>query len=96
MIETWERELAILTDHTYHYPDQLMLAKIDDFVFKGGGYYSLGKDYFDSVRPDYVVDGWFARGNFVYDADFLKSNAQLLATFGDGDWRYDIYQMNSP
>ena len=96
VIETWERELGVLTDHTYHYPDQLMLAKIDNAVFRGGGYYSLGKDYFDSVRPSYVVDGWFARGNHLYDADYLKSNARLIASFGDGDWRYDIYQMNSP
>jgi hypothetical protein len=96
VIETWERELGILTDHNYHYPDQLMLAKIDDAVFHGGGYYSLGADYFSSVRPSYVVDGWFARGNHVYDAGFLKEHAQLIASLGDGDWRYDIYQMNPP
>ncbi len=96
VIETWERELGVLTDHTYHYPDQLMLAKIDNAVFRGGGYYSLGKDYFDSVHPGYVVGGWFGRGNHVYDEDFLKSNTRLIASFGDGDWRYDIYQMNSP
>jgi 4-amino-4-deoxy-L-arabinose transferase-like glycosyltransferase len=96
VIETWERELGVLTDHTYHYPDQLMLAKIDSAVFHNGGYYSLGADYFNSVRPSYVIDGWFARGNHVYDANFLKSNARLIASLGDGDWRYDIYQMNSP
>jgi len=96
VIETWERELGALTDHTYHYPDQLMLAKINNFVFHGGEYFSLGADYFNSVHPSYVIDGWFARGNFVYDADFLKENAQLIASFGEGDWRYDIYQMNSP
>jgi 4-amino-4-deoxy-L-arabinose transferase-like glycosyltransferase len=96
VIETWERELGILTDHTYHYPDQLMLAKIDNAVFRGGEYYSLGADYFNSVHPSYVIDGWFARGNNVYDASYLKKNARLIASFGDGDWRYDIYQMNSP
>jgi hypothetical protein len=96
VIETWERELGILTDHTYHYPDQLMLAKIDNAVFHGSEYDSLGADYFNSVRPSYVIDGWFARGNHLYAASFLKENAQLIASFGDGDWRYDIYQMNSP
>ncbi|HET7378338.1 MAG TPA: glycosyltransferase family 39 protein, partial [Anaerolineae bacterium] len=36
VIETWERELGILTDHNYHYPDQLMLAKIDSAAYRGG------------------------------------------------------------
>jgi hypothetical protein len=97
VIETWERELGILTDHNYHYPDQLMLAKIDNASYRGGDQnYSLGAEYFSSVRPSYVVVGWFGRLYHVYDNDFLNKNARVIASFGDGDWRYDVYQMNSP
>ncbi len=97
VIETWERELGVLTDHNYHYPDQLMLAKIDSAAYRGGDQnYSLGADYFNSVRPDYVVVGWFGRLYKVYDVDYLQRTAHVIASFGDGDWRYDIYQMNTP
>ena len=96
VIETWERELGILTDHNYHYPDQLMLAKIDSALYQGGDpNYSLGAEYFSSVRPSYVIVGWFARLYRVYDIAFLNSNGRVIASFGDGDWRYDIYQMNA-
>jgi hypothetical protein len=97
VIETWERELGILTNHNYHYPDQLMLAKIDNALHRGGDQnYSLGAGYFESVRPDYVVAGWFGRLYKVYDVEYLDQNGKVIASFGDGDWRYDVYQMNPP
>ncbi len=97
VIETWERELGILTDHNYHYPDQSMLTKIDDATYRGGDQnYSLGADYFNSVHPAYVVVGWFGRLYKVYDTDFLDKHGRIIASFGDGDWRYDVYQMNIP
>ena len=97
VIETWERELGILTNHNYHYADQSMLAKIDNALYRGGDQnYSLGADYFNSVHPRYVVVGWFGRLYNVYDSDYLNKNARIIASFGDGDWRYDVYRMNSP
>ncbi len=97
VIETWERELGILTDHNYHYPDQLMLAQIDKALYRGGNQnYSLGADYFNAVHPAYVVVGWFGRLYKVYDTDYLNSHGKVIASFGDGDWRYDVYQMNTP
>ncbi len=97
IVETWERELGILTNHNYHYPDQLMLAKIDNALYRGADQgYSLGADYFSSVHPKYVVVGWFGRLYNVYNSDFLNKNGRIIASFGDGDWRYDVYQMNLP
>jgi hypothetical protein len=97
VIETWERELGILTDHNYHYPDQLMLAQIDNASYRGGDQnYSLSADYFKSVKPDYVIVGWFGRLYKVYNADYLNSHGKVIASFGDGDWRYDVYQMSIP
>jgi 4-amino-4-deoxy-L-arabinose transferase-like glycosyltransferase len=97
VIETWELELGILADRNYHFPDQSIMVKIDNALHRGGDQnYSLGADYFNAVHPSYVVVGWFGRLYKVYDIDFLDKNAKIVASFGDGDWRYDIYQMNTP
>jgi hypothetical protein len=97
VIETWETELGILTDRNYHFPDQSIMVDIDNALHHGGDQnYSLGEEYFRAVRPDYVVVGWFGRLYKVYDIDFLDKNAKVVASFGDGDWRYDVYQMNAP
>ncbi len=96
VIETWERELSILLpDHRYHFPDQSLLAHADTFVYSGGALdYVLGADYFNQVRPDYVVVGWYARFNQIYDLDFLTQHGKLIGSIGDGEWRYDVYQLH--
>jgi len=94
IIETWERELGVLTDHQYHFPDQLLLAQADDFIYHGGERnYVLGADYFSRLRPQYVIEGWYARFNRIYDIDYLQKHGSLVETVGDGVWRYDIYKM---
>jgi hypothetical protein len=54
----------------------------------------LGETYFTSIRPDYVVVGWFARYSQLYDIDYLMKHGELVAIFGDGDWRYDVYRLD--
>ncbi|MBN1312196.1 MAG: glycosyltransferase family 39 protein [Anaerolineae bacterium] len=94
VIETWERELSILTDHRYHFPDQSLLAQTHAAVYHGGPRdYSLGADYFDRVRPSYVVIGFYGRLNQIYDLDFLTRHSTLIATIGQDEWRYDIYKL---
>jgi 4-amino-4-deoxy-L-arabinose transferase-like glycosyltransferase len=94
VIETWERELGILTDHRYHYPDESLLTQTTRFLHRGGPRdYALGAEYFDRVRPAYVVEGWFARYNQIYDTDFLRKHGTLIASDGDGEWRYDVYRL---
>ncbi len=95
VIETWERELSILSDHRYHFPDQSLLAHADTFIYLGGEKnYVLGADYFNQVRPDYVVVGWYARFNQIYDLDFLAQHGKLIGSIGDGEWRYDVYELH--
>ncbi len=100
IIETWERELGILTNHKYHYPDASLLASADEPIYRNSNtsnsHAFLGKDYFDSVRPDYVIVGWYARFNNIYDTDYLAQNAILIKSIGDGPWRYDLYKMKDP
>ena len=94
VIETWERELSVLTNHRYHFPDQSLLAHADTFIYSGGARnYALGADYFNQVRPAYVVVGWYARFNQIYDIDYLTQHGKLIGSVGDGEWRYDIYEL---
>jgi Dolichyl-phosphate-mannose-protein mannosyltransferase len=94
VIETWERELAILTDHKYHFPDQSLLAQTHAMIYHGTpGNYVLGKDYLLARRPKYLVLGWFARWMKLYDTDFLAEHGCLLNTIGQDEARYDIYEL---
>ena len=95
VIETWERELSVMTNHQYHYPDQILLARAHAYNYRGGdANYLLGEDYFMKAKPSYLVIGWFARFTNIYDVKFVNKFSHLVATFGDGDWRYDVYKMD--
>jgi len=94
VIETWERELDILTDRRYHYPDESLLTPATRFIHRGGPHdYALGEEYFNRVRPTHVIVGWFARYFQIYDTDYLKRHGTVITTIGDGEWRYDVYQL---
>ena len=99
-IDTWERELGILTDHQYHYPDSALLAQAHEIVYRqrsgSQAYAILGEDYFRLAKPDYVVVGWYSRFNNLYDVDYLMQNAELITSIGDNVWGYDLYKMKKP
>jgi len=97
VIETWDREMSILTDHRYHFPDQSLLARTDVFIYHAGARdYILGSDYFNQVRPSFVIVGWYSRWNQIYDMDFLTKYGDLVTTVGEGEWRYDVYKLHLP
>jgi hypothetical protein len=97
VIETWERELGILTDRNYHYPDQVMLAQVHSRLYRGeNNVYGLGDEYFLKVRPDYLVLGWYSRLNEIYDMATVNKYGKKIATVGSGEWRYDIYKLEFP
>ncbi len=97
VIETWERELSVLTALTFHYPDQSLLAPAHAATYRGGPRdYALGEDYFREHSPDLVVVGWYARSLGAYDLEYLATNADLVATVGEGEWRYDIFRFPRP
>jgi hypothetical protein len=94
LVETWERELSILTDHRYHFPDQSLLAQSHAAFYRGAaGGYALGLSYFQAVRPAYVVMGWFARFTQIYDSDYLSQHGTLIGTVGHDKWGYEIYEL---
>jgi 4-amino-4-deoxy-L-arabinose transferase-like glycosyltransferase len=95
VIETWECELVLLTNHKYHFPDQLLLAQTHAAVYHGNVQdHTLGMNYFLAHQPGYVVVGWFARWMTIYNVDFLAEHGCLLKTIGQGEARYEIYQLN--
>ena len=95
IIETWERELGILTDLTYHYPDQALLGDTYGAIYRDRPrLYVLGENYFQESESSYLVIGWFARSNNLYDMEYVDSHARLVTTFGSGDWRYDVYELD--
>jgi hypothetical protein len=94
IIETWERELGLLTNHRYHFLDQVYLARSQSVV-RGNPRqkdHALGAAYFEQVRPDYLVIGHHAHVTDIYDMAYVTTRATLIAKFGEGDLGYEIYQ----
>lgn len=87
LIETWEEELAIVTNHTYHFPSQIMEAAIVAEVFRGGPPASAQYDFRDHVDADYVIVGTYAKQVDFYSAASLQDYV-LIASIGT----YDIYE----
>jgi hypothetical protein len=48
------------------------------------------------VKPDYLIIGWYSRLNNIYDLDAVDRYGEVIASFGTGDWRYDVYKITVP
>jgi len=98
IIETTERELAILTDHKYHSPEESIILGIIAFYYNGSTSrdYQLGLEYFQKFRPEYLVSGYYARAYEVYDMDFVSKYYELENVIGSGIYLYDIYHLKEP
>lgn len=98
IIDTWERELGILTNHKYHYPDVSFLIDANNSQPGDGSTPEnagvLGEQYFDTVNPDYVIIGWYSRFNHIYDPAFLQQHARLVVSVGGEVWGYDLYALD--
>ncbi|HEX7975115.1 MAG TPA: hypothetical protein VF498_11955, partial [Anaerolineales bacterium] len=94
IVETWERELGVITNHNYHYPDQSLLARVDNATYHGGPTdYQLGLQYFSAIKPSYIVIGFYARFTNIYDMQFVNQYYELVKSIGYGGWQYDIYKI---
>lgn len=87
LIETWEQELAVLTDHNYHYPPQIVLAQFVAQEWSGGPLARELYDFRDYGPPDYVVMGEFGKYAYLYPPDRML-DYELIHTVGV----YDIYK----
>ncbi|ACL23744.1 4-amino-4-deoxy-L-arabinose transferase-like protein [Chloroflexus aggregans DSM 9485] len=89
IIETWEPELAVLTDHTYHYVPTELLDSAVRHAWLGGppvAYDGL------AAQPPYVLTGPFSTYTGIYSADVLTVTYTPLYSVGP----YTLWQRNMP
>lgn len=71
IIETWEPELGFLTDHTYHFPEQLRLYQAVSYIWADGAPPNTGYTFIAESRPEYVIVGPFAAYVGMYTPEML-------------------------
>ncbi|MGC8801848.1 MAG: ArnT family glycosyltransferase [Chloroflexus sp.] len=89
IIETWEPELAVLTDHTYHYVPTELLDSAVRHTWLGGppvAYDGL------AAQPPYVLTGPFSTYTGIYSVDVLTVTYTPLYSAGP----YTLWQRNMP
>lgn len=70
LIETWEPELGVLSDHRYHYPPPSLLIHAVAHIVRGAPSPATRYAFRTAVQPEVVVVGPFARWVGLYaDAD---------------------------
>jgi 4-amino-4-deoxy-L-arabinose transferase-like glycosyltransferase len=90
LIETWEQELGVLTDHTYHYPPQVVLAYAVAETWEGAAPARDLYDFRDYGPPDYVITGPFGVYTIIYPTERL-ADYDLIHTIG----AYNVYRRKS-
>ncbi len=86
LIETWEMELGVISDYTFHYPPQVIesYANVDH---RDGPTGQDVYDFRDYVDPDYVIVGTFGKMAEIYPPERLTAY-ELVASIDE----YDIYR----
>lgn len=82
VIETWEPEMGFLTDYSYHYPPNQMLAIAIKHVWLGDEAPSSTYQISSDPAPDYVLTGEFSDWVEMYDLDLLKHTGSEEAHIG--------------
>jgi hypothetical protein len=77
VVETWEPELGVLTDHTYHYVPTELLDPAVRREWLGGP--PIAYDGLD-MRPPYVLQGPFGSYTQIYSPETLASDYQVIYT----------------
>ncbi len=89
LIETWEPELAVFTDHNYHYvPTELLDSAVRQAWLGGPPIHYDGL----AAEPPYVLTGPFSAYTGIYSDDALKRDYELIASAGP----YALWRRISP
>jgi len=90
LIETWEWEIAFLTNRLrYHHPPTVLLNSLIASVNLGIPYDRSSYD-FQAQQPNYIVVGPFAKWTGLYPSDFLARQSTQVVSIGE----YDLYRVN--
>ncbi len=89
VIESYEWEIAFLTNHEYHHPPVEILTMLKAHLFLGAPY---SPNMYDFARyfPNYIVVGEFAKWTGLYPEDFLRDDCTLVTSIGE----YDLWEVN--
>lgn len=88
VIESYEYELDIFTDHRYHHPPETLVTLATKHVYAGTPY---PEEFYDpqACDPAYLIVGPFGKWTEIYSSSFIHQNAELVHTVG----HYDLYRM---
>ena len=89
VIESWEWEVDLLTDHTYHHPPYEVTNALTEAMWYGT---PVSSDVYDPMAfdPGYLIVGKFAKWTGVYSQEFLAHSCTLIEVFGE----YDLYEVH--
>lgn len=90
VIETWEQEMQVLTDHRYHYPPQIVLAYSVEETWRDGQPANELYDFRQETDAEYVLIGPFALYTYIYPEEYLE-DYELVHTQG----AYELYQRSN-
>jgi hypothetical protein len=77
VVETWEPELEIFSDHRFHYPPPALLIHAVAHVARGGPAPATQYAFRDAGVPEFVVVGAFARWVGLYADSDLSADYTL-------------------
>ena len=85
VMETWEWEIAFLTDHSYHHPPFEVLDAMIGHVQFGR---PLPENLYEleRIRPEYLIDGPFSKWTGLY-SQYISAHCIPSASVG----QYDLY-----
>ncbi len=88
VIESWEWEIDLLTDHVYHHPPYEITNAFTESLWYGT---SIPRDKYDflAFHPEYLIAGPFAKWTGIYPWDSLRERCTLIVTIGE----YDLYRV---
>jgi hypothetical protein len=88
VIESWEWEVDLLTEHIYHHPPYEVTNAYTEQIWYDVPVPANMYD-FQASRPVYLIVGPFAKWTGLYPRDFLEEKCTLLVSAGE----YDLYQV---
>jgi 4-amino-4-deoxy-L-arabinose transferase-like glycosyltransferase len=88
LIESWEYEVDLLTDHTYHHPPYEVTNAITAQIWYGT---PASPDIYDPLvfHPAYLIRGSFARWTGIYPQELLEQRCMLIQSAGE----YELYEV---
>jgi hypothetical protein len=78
IVETWEPEMEVFSDHRYHYPPPALLIHAVAHIARGGPPPATHYAFRATGVPDYVVVGAFARWVGLYPDSDLAADYTLV------------------